>query len=148
MMKSVLVSLLAVASTACAHYTFPELVVAGQKTGLWSYVRKTANYQSNGTIQTVSKLFTRINTCQVQRPMSPPMLSDATSLHQVPRRRHTLSMPVTPLASLPCRPSPIQDRFSSTLPRYLPVRLQRPLTDLETCGSRSTRKALPSPADR
>lgn len=47
-MKSVFVSLLAVASTASAHYTFPELVVGGQKTGLWSYVRKAANFQSNG----------------------------------------------------------------------------------------------------
>ena len=46
---SVLTTLLAVASTASAHYTFPELVVKGQKTGLWQYVRKTANYQSNGT---------------------------------------------------------------------------------------------------
>ncbi|CAO2657599.1 Nn.00g037250.m01.CDS01 [Neocucurbitaria sp. VM-36] len=47
-MKSILVALLAVASTASAHYTFPELVVGDKKTGLWSYVRKTSNYQSNG----------------------------------------------------------------------------------------------------
>jgi hypothetical protein len=47
-MKSIIIALLAVASTASAHYTFPELTVKGQKTGQWSYVRKTANYQSNG----------------------------------------------------------------------------------------------------
>ena len=47
-MKSVLIALLAAASTASAHYTFPELTVKGTKTGQWSYVRKTANYQSNG----------------------------------------------------------------------------------------------------
>lgn len=45
---SIIATVLAVASTASAHYTFPELVVKGQKTGLWTYVRKTANYQSNG----------------------------------------------------------------------------------------------------
>jgi hypothetical protein len=39
-MKSALLSLLAVASTASAHYTFPELIVGSQKTGLWTYVRK------------------------------------------------------------------------------------------------------------
>lgn len=48
-MKTAFISLLAVASTASAHYTFPELTVAGKGTGQWSYVRKTANYQSNGT---------------------------------------------------------------------------------------------------
>jgi hypothetical protein len=47
-MKFALAALLAVASTASAHYTFPELVVGGAKTGQWSYVRKTSNYQSNG----------------------------------------------------------------------------------------------------
>ncbi|KAF2856790.1 lytic polysaccharide monooxygenase [Plenodomus tracheiphilus IPT5] len=52
-MKSLLLSLLA-ATTTTAHYTFPELVVSGQKTGLWSYVRKTANYQSNGPVTDVS----------------------------------------------------------------------------------------------
>lgn len=48
-MKSCILPLLALVSTATAHYTFPELVVGGQKTGLWTYVRKAANYQSNGT---------------------------------------------------------------------------------------------------
>jgi len=48
-MKSLFVSLLAIASTASAHYTFPELIVGGETTGLWTYVRKTANFQSNGT---------------------------------------------------------------------------------------------------
>ena len=47
-MKYSLAALLAVASTASAHYTLPELTVKGVKTGQWAYVRKTANYQSNG----------------------------------------------------------------------------------------------------
>ncbi|KAF1841781.1 lytic polysaccharide monooxygenase [Cucurbitaria berberidis CBS 394.84] len=53
-MKSLFVSLLVFASTASAHYTFPELIVGSQKTGLWSYVRKTTNYQSNGPATDVS----------------------------------------------------------------------------------------------
>jgi len=48
-MKSLILSLAAIASTASAHYTFPELVVNGKATGQWSYVRKTTNYQSNGS---------------------------------------------------------------------------------------------------
>ncbi|KAL6702691.1 hypothetical protein ACN47E_001238 [Coniothyrium glycines] len=47
-MKSILLSLVAIASTASAHYTFPELIASGKSTGQWTYVRKTANYQSNG----------------------------------------------------------------------------------------------------
>lgn len=42
------------ATTVTAHYTFPELIVNGKKTGLWTYVRKTANYQSNGPITDIS----------------------------------------------------------------------------------------------
>ncbi|KAF2823313.1 hypothetical protein CC86DRAFT_65893 [Ophiobolus disseminans] len=53
-MKSLILSLAALASTATAHYTFPELVVGSQKTGLWTYVRKAANYQSNGPVTDVS----------------------------------------------------------------------------------------------
>lgn len=47
-MKAAFFSLLAAASTASAHYTFPELVVGSTHTGQWNYVRKTTNYQSNG----------------------------------------------------------------------------------------------------
>lgn len=47
-MKSLILSLLALASSTTAHYTFPELVVGGKGTGNWQYVRQTANYQSNG----------------------------------------------------------------------------------------------------
>jgi hypothetical protein len=48
-MKSVvLASVLALASSVSAHYTFPELIVGGKGTGAWKYVRQTANYQSNG----------------------------------------------------------------------------------------------------
>lgn len=49
-MKSLIFSFLALASTSAAHYTFPELVVAGKGTGAWQYVRQTANYQSNGNL--------------------------------------------------------------------------------------------------
>jgi hypothetical protein len=49
-MKSFFVALVAIASTATAHYTFPELIVGSTHTGQWNYVRKTANYQSNGTV--------------------------------------------------------------------------------------------------
>lgn len=47
-MKSLVVSLLALAGTTAAHYTFPALVVGGKATNNWEYVRQTANYQSNG----------------------------------------------------------------------------------------------------
>jgi hypothetical protein len=47
-MKSTLLTLGALATLSSAHYTFPELLVAGKGTGQWNYVRKTANYQSNG----------------------------------------------------------------------------------------------------
>ncbi|KAH7079233.1 fungal cellulose binding domain-containing protein [Paraphoma chrysanthemicola] len=53
-MKSALLSLLAIASTASAHYTFPELIVGGQGTGAWKYVRTTANHYSNGPVTSVS----------------------------------------------------------------------------------------------
>jgi hypothetical protein len=50
-MKSAILSLLAVASTASAHYTFPQLIAGGKTTSLWEYVRKTTNYQSNGMLE-------------------------------------------------------------------------------------------------
>ncbi|EDU50404.1 fungal cellulose binding domain containing protein [Pyrenophora tritici-repentis] len=53
-MKYSLAALLAVASTASAHYTLPELTVKGVKTGQWAYVRKTSNYQSNGPVTDVT----------------------------------------------------------------------------------------------
>ncbi|KAF1366052.1 fungal cellulose binding domain-containing protein [Lizonia empirigonia] len=53
-MKSLVLSLLALASTSTAHYTFPELVVGGKGTGNWQYVRQTANYQSNGPVTDVT----------------------------------------------------------------------------------------------
>ena len=48
-MKSVVLSLLALASSGAAHYTFPELLLGGKGNGNWVNVRQTANYQSNGT---------------------------------------------------------------------------------------------------
>jgi hypothetical protein len=53
-MRSLFLSMLALASAASAHYTFPELVVGGQKTGQWKYVQKTTNFQSNGPVTDVS----------------------------------------------------------------------------------------------
>ncbi|KAF2632513.1 lytic polysaccharide monooxygenase [Macroventuria anomochaeta] len=53
-MKSFILSLLALASSSAAHYTFPELVIGGKGTGNWQYVRQTANYQSNGPVTDVS----------------------------------------------------------------------------------------------
>jgi hypothetical protein len=47
-------SLLALATSAAAHYTFPELVINGRGTGQWTHVRKTANFQSNGPVTDVS----------------------------------------------------------------------------------------------
>ncbi|TFK18586.1 hypothetical protein FA15DRAFT_683251 [Coprinopsis marcescibilis] len=49
-----LLTLLAVTALASAHYTFPSLVVNGQNTAQWQYVRRTNNYQTNGPVQSVS----------------------------------------------------------------------------------------------
>lgn len=49
-----LLSTALLAASASAHYTFPALIVNGQSTGLWQYVRKTANYQSNGPVTDVN----------------------------------------------------------------------------------------------
>ncbi|KAF2751738.1 lytic polysaccharide monooxygenase [Sporormia fimetaria CBS 119925] len=51
-MKFIVASLLA--TQAAAHYTFPALVANGQVTQQWQYVRRTANYQSNGPVTDVS----------------------------------------------------------------------------------------------
>ncbi|GAW25493.1 putative glycoside hydrolase family 61 protein [Rosellinia necatrix] len=48
-----ILSLLALASIAQAHYTFPALIAGGTTTGKWEYVRKTTNYQSNGPVPSV-----------------------------------------------------------------------------------------------
>ena len=55
-MKYSVAALLAVASTATAHYTLPALTVKGVKTDPWAYVRKTTNYQSNGTTSAIHHL--------------------------------------------------------------------------------------------
>ncbi|KAK2074737.1 hypothetical protein P8C59_008920 [Phyllachora maydis] len=38
------------AATVEAHYTFPCLIVDGQSTGDWLYVRKTVHWQDNGFV--------------------------------------------------------------------------------------------------
>ncbi|KAH7071084.1 glycoside hydrolase [Paraphoma chrysanthemicola] len=53
-MRSTSACILALASAVTAHYQFPELIVNGQKTGPWTYVRKGANYQSNGPLTDIS----------------------------------------------------------------------------------------------
>ncbi|KAJ4984313.1 fungal cellulose binding domain-containing protein [Stagonosporopsis vannaccii] len=53
-MKAFVLSLLALAGTSAAHYTFPALVVGGKATNNWEYVRQTANYQSNGPVTDVT----------------------------------------------------------------------------------------------
>ncbi|KAH6907002.1 glycoside hydrolase [Coprinopsis sp. MPI-PUGE-AT-0042] len=46
--------LLSFAASASAHYTFASLVVNGQVTTAWQYVRKTNNFQSNGPVTDVN----------------------------------------------------------------------------------------------
>ncbi|KAI1160013.1 glycoside hydrolase family 61 protein [Nemania serpens] len=50
----VITSLLALASIAQAHYTFPALIAGSTSTNKWEYVRKTTNYQSNGPVPSVT----------------------------------------------------------------------------------------------
>jgi hypothetical protein len=45
-MKSSILSLIAVASTASAHYTFPQFIAAGKTGGLWESVRTSTPYNS------------------------------------------------------------------------------------------------------
>jgi hypothetical protein len=77
-MKSAILSLIAVAGTASAHYTFPELIAGGKATGQWAYVRKTANYQSNGTfsVSTHNKLIKNMHHTD---PTSTGPVTDVTS---------------------------------------------------------------------
>jgi hypothetical protein len=45
-MKSSILSLIAVASTASAHYTFPQFIASGKTGGLWESVRTSTPYNS------------------------------------------------------------------------------------------------------
>lgn len=56
-----LTTLLALAASASAHYTFPSLIAAGASTPEWKYVRQWTNYQSNGPVTDVSKVDIRCN---------------------------------------------------------------------------------------
>ncbi|KAF6743466.1 glycoside hydrolase [Ephemerocybe angulata] len=53
MMKLLLAVFFSLTALASAHYTFPSLVVNGQTTPAWQYVRRTNNYQSNGPVTDV-----------------------------------------------------------------------------------------------
>ncbi|PGH04520.1 hypothetical protein AJ79_07046 [Helicocarpus griseus UAMH5409] len=46
--------LLLAPAIASAHYTFPSLIVNGQTTAEWQYVRQTENYQHNGPVTDVN----------------------------------------------------------------------------------------------
>ncbi|KAI0717819.1 glycoside hydrolase [Cerioporus squamosus] len=52
-MLAPVVALLALASQALAHYTFPNLVVGGVKSGDWVNVRRTNNYNSQAPVTDV-----------------------------------------------------------------------------------------------
>ncbi|CAG8978037.1 hypothetical protein HYALB_00000707 [Hymenoscyphus albidus] len=56
-----LISLLTLAASASAHYTFPALIAGGVTTSEWKYVRQWTNYQSNGPVTDVSKVDIRCN---------------------------------------------------------------------------------------
>ncbi|KAH9848011.1 glycoside hydrolase family 61 protein [Lenzites betulinus] len=53
-MLQTVVVLVALASSAFAHYTFPSLIVDGVKTAPWVNVRKTNNYYSQAPVTNVS----------------------------------------------------------------------------------------------
>nr|QDV60872.1 LPMO9H [Malbranchea cinnamomea] len=53
-MKTLSAGLLALASAASAHYTFPSLIANGVVTGEWEYVRQTENHYSNAPVTDVS----------------------------------------------------------------------------------------------
>ncbi|KAJ2934668.1 hypothetical protein H1R20_g2395, partial [Candolleomyces eurysporus] len=52
-MKLLLAVFFSLTTIASAHYTFPALIVNGQTTPNWQYVRRTNNYQSNGPVTDV-----------------------------------------------------------------------------------------------
>jgi hypothetical protein len=84
-MRSAILSLVALASTASAHYTFPELVVNGKATGQWTYVRKTTNYQSNGTFPPSSSPLPMLT--PPHRPRNRHLLPPNPVLRALPRHR-------------------------------------------------------------
>ncbi|EAU80739.1 hypothetical protein CC1G_04849 [Coprinopsis cinerea okayama7 len=53
-MKFIVSVLFSLVVCASAHYTFPSLVVNGQTTPAWQYVRRTDNFQSNGPVTDVN----------------------------------------------------------------------------------------------
>ncbi|TFK24643.1 hypothetical protein FA15DRAFT_592048 [Coprinopsis marcescibilis] len=52
-MKLLIAFVLSLTAAASAHYTFASLVVNGQVTPAWQYVRRTNNYQNNGPVTDV-----------------------------------------------------------------------------------------------
>ncbi|KAJ7152036.1 glycosyl hydrolase family 61-domain-containing protein [Mycena filopes] len=51
---SVLVAVVALASKASAHYTWPQLIVGGVNTSTWQYVRQTNNWQDLNPVMDVT----------------------------------------------------------------------------------------------
>ncbi|TEB30738.1 hypothetical protein FA13DRAFT_1774553 [Coprinellus micaceus] len=56
MMKLLFAVFLSLTTLASAHYTFPALIVNGQTTPQWQYVRRTNNFQSNGPVTDVRSI--------------------------------------------------------------------------------------------
>ncbi|KAK2731784.1 hypothetical protein FQN57_003164 [Myotisia sp. PD_48] len=53
-MKAIAAYILALAGIATAHYTFPSLIIDGQVSKGWEFIRRTSNYQHTGPVQNVN----------------------------------------------------------------------------------------------
>ncbi|KAF3111454.1 hypothetical protein TWF102_007118 [Orbilia oligospora] len=120
--------LLLSASLASAHYTFPALILNGQATGDWQYVKKAATLTAVDPLKTSTP--TPCDATMIQKPPKQqlPMLRLAIwsdSLSQVASHTQVLSFS-TWLESLTIRPPPI-------------------LTEKVPSGSKSTRTSLQTP---
>ncbi|KAH9478438.1 Endo-beta-1,4-glucanase D [Psilocybe cubensis] len=69
-MKLAITALLSFAASAAAHYTFPDLLVAGKNTGDWVNVRKTNNFNSQSPVTDVTSADFRCYTSQTQATAS------------------------------------------------------------------------------
>ena len=134
------------AATASAHYTFPALVANGAATQQWQYVRKTTNYQSNGPVTDVC-LSIHLHRLYVltQQTRSHLTRSAATSSpRELAPQAPTRSPLARPSGSLPRPRSLTLERSSSTWLRYRVARLRPTGMEVETYGSRSLSRDLPS----
>ncbi|RPD70645.1 glycoside hydrolase family 61 protein A [Lentinus tigrinus ALCF2SS1-7] len=65
-MLAPVVALLALASQALAHYTFPDLVVGGAKSADWVNIRRTNNYNTQAPVTDVKSADFRCYTSETQ----------------------------------------------------------------------------------